>query len=281
MTDNATTLILKGKIGYEEVITAAQAAQIIIFLSAEGGGAPAIGEPLQAPKESGREGSTNRIENPREAIQCSGAKTNAEKIVALAAYILQDGGDTVKPDAIKSQFQRAREVVPSRFTRDLTGAITSGWIAEDAVGDLYLTKNVEGIFEEGFVFPKTSASSRTRTSKGAKARTGKPESLDGLDSFESTMAGYLPYSKMKGQKERLLWVLVYMRDAHGRSNLTNKEIEWLTDHIGTGIPNSNISGAFNSARDGGFAIRSTQDRSIKVTDSGAEHLAKLGDVAEA
>ena len=89
------------------------------------------------------------------------------------------------------------------------------------------------------------------------------------------MTGYLPYSKMKSEKERLLWVLVYMRDVHDRKTLTNKEIEWLTDHIGTGIPNSNITGVFNSAKGPGLVIRSTQDHSIKVTDAGAEFLAKL------
>jgi hypothetical protein len=275
MADNKTTLILKGKIGYEEEVTATQAAQIIAFLNADDGEAPTLGTPVLAPKPPARDAHTNAVENARDAIVRTGAKTNPEKIVALAAYVLQDGGDTVKADAIKAQFQRARETVPAKFARDLSLAITSGWIAEGDGGELYLTKNVEGILEEGFKFPKAGAAPRSRTGKGAKAKSGKPESFADIDSFASTMTGYLPYSKMKGQKERLLWVLVYMRDVHDRKTLTNKEIEWLTDHIGTGIPNSNVTGAFNSAKGPGYAIRSTQDQSIKVTDDGVEYLAKL------
>ena len=275
MADNKTTLVLKGKIGYEEEITAAQAAQIIAFLNADDGEAPTLGAPFLAPKPPAREAKTNAVENARDAIVRTGAKTNPEKIVALAAYVLEDGGGTVKADAIKAQFQRARETVPAKFARDLSSAITSGWIAEGDGGEFYLTKNVEGIFEEGFKFPKAGAAPRSRTGKGAKVKPGKPESFADIDSFASTMNGYPPYSKMKGQKERLLWVLVYMRDVHDRKTLTNKEIEWLTDHIGTGIPNSNVTGAFNSAKGPGYAIRSTQDQSIKVTDDGAEYLAKL------
>jgi hypothetical protein len=282
MADNKTTLILKGKIGYEEEITAAQAAQIIAFLNAEGGEAPALGAPVLAPRPPARDVGTKLVENARDAIVRTGAKTNPEKIVALAAYVLQDGGDTVKADAIKSQFQRAREATPTKFARDLSTAITSGWIAEGEGGELYLTKKVENLFEEGFVFPKSGGSGKVRsakktTTKKTSAMSGKPETLSGIDEFHAIMEGYPPYTKLKVQKDRLLWILVYMRDKHGRKTVATNEIAWISNHIGTGIPNSNIAGAFNSAKGPGYATRSTMagDNSIKVTDAGAEFLAKL------
>uniref|UniRef100_UPI00286CA0A9 hypothetical protein n=1 Tax=Salinibacterium sp. TaxID=1915057 RepID=UPI00286CA0A9 len=216
MTDNKTILILKGKIGYEEEITAAQAAQIIAFLNTDEGEAPTLGAPVLAPKSPVRDVNTKLVENARDAILRTGAKTNPEKIVALAAYVLQDGGDTVKADAIKSQFQRAREAVPAKFARDLSTAITSGWIAEGDGGELYLTKNVENLFEDGFVFPKFGSSGRARstkktTTKKTTTKSGKPDTLANIDEFHAVMEGYPPYAKLKVQKDRLLWILVYMR----------------------------------------------------------------------
>lgn len=283
MADNKTTLILRGKIGYEDEITAAQAAQIIAFLNSEEGDSPSLGESVLAPKPPVRDSSKKAVENARDAIVRTGAKTNPEKIVALAAYVLQDGGDTVKADAIKSQFQRARETTPAKFARDLSIAITSGWIAEGDGGELYLTKNVEGIFEEGFVFPKSPSAGRSRSTKKTSTKSVKPETLADIDEFEAVMTGYPPYAKLKYEKDRLLWIVVYMRDKHGRKTVATKEIAWISDHIGTGIPNANIAGAFNSAKTSGYATRSTMpgDNSIKVTDNGAAYLAKLVSSADA
>lgn len=284
MADNTTTLILKGKIGYEEEITSAQAAQIIAFLSADEEGAQALGERLAGPKQPARGASTKLVENARDAILRSGAKTNPEKIVALAAYVLLDGGDTVKADAIKSQFQRARETTPAKFARDLSTAISSGWISEGEGGELYLTNKVGGIFEEGFVFPKAASNGRSRsTGKKAATKTAKPDTLADIDEFHAVMDDYPPYAKVKSEKDRLLWIIIYLRDKHGRKTVTPKEIAWISDHIGTGIPNANIAGAFNSAKGPGYATRSTLagDNSIKVTDAGAGYVAKLGKSAHA
>lgn len=185
MADNAITLILKGKIGYEEKITAAQAAQIIAFLNAEEGDAPTLGEPVLAPKPPTRDAKVKLIENARDAIVRSGAKTNPEKIVALAAYVRLDGGETVKADAIKAQFQRARETTPAKFACDLSTAISSGWISEGEGGELYLTNKVDGIFEEGFVFPKGPSNGRSRSTKKASTKSVKPDTLEDIDEFHA------------------------------------------------------------------------------------------------
>lgn len=283
MADSATPLILKGKIGYEEEITAGQAAQIIAFLNAAEGEAPVLGEPVLTPKRSVREANTKMVENARDAILRSGAKTNPEKIVALAAYVLLDGGETVKADAIKSQFQRARETTPAKFARDLSAAISSGWISEGEGGELYLTNKVNGIFEEGFVFPKAASTGRSRSTKKTNTKSVKPETLAEIDEFRAVMAGYPPYAKMKSEKDRLVWVVIYMRAKHGRKTVATREIAWISDHIGTGIPSGNVAGAFNGAKGPGYATRSTTagDNSIKVTDAGAEYLAKLANGMDA
>jgi hypothetical protein len=103
----------------------------------------------------------------------------------------------------------------------------------------------------------------------------KPDSLADVDEFPATMSGFPSYSKMKTEKDRLLWILTFMRDQHQRKGLANKEIAWISDHIGAGIKSDNIAGAFNSAKASGYALRSTMDNSIRVTDEGVEHLTSV------
>jgi hypothetical protein len=281
MTAITTKLTLTGKIGYEEEITASQAAKIIAFLNAEEGEGATLGGSSPVLNSPSRDANSKLVENARDAILRSGAKTNPEKIVALAAYVLQDGGDTVKSDAIKAQFQRARETTPAKFARDLSTAISSGWISEGDGGELYLTNKVGDIFEDGFVFPKSGSSGRTRTTKRSGSKSEKPETIRDIDEFQAVMDGFQPYAKMKSEKDRLLWIVLYMRDKHDRRTVTSKEIAWISDHIGIGIPAKNIAGAFNGAKTPGYATRSTTsgDNSIKITESGVEYLSKLTGIA--
>lgn len=276
MAENPTKITITGKLSYSDEITISQAAQIIAYLNSDEADGAQLSDPLLDTNMK-RKPQAKKVENAREAIEVSGAQKNPEKIVALGAYVLQDGGDTFKAEDVKASFRRARETAPANFTRDINLAIAYGWIAEDEPGEFYLTNKVEGILDGGFAFPKVSGTARSRSGKktGTKAKTGKPETLADIDEFESTMVGYPPFSKMKSEKDRLLWVALYMRDIHGRKGVTNKEIEFITDHIGTGIPNGNIAGAFNSAKGAGYAIRSTQDHSIRVMEPGVAYLAKL------
>ncbi|MCU1523760.1 MAG: hypothetical protein JWO18_654 [Microbacteriaceae bacterium] len=277
MNENATSISITGKLSYSDEITISQAAQIIAYLNSNESEGAELGESLLDSSTTKKKSKTKKVDNPRDAIELSGATKNPEKIVALGAYVLQDGGETFKTEDVKTQFRRARETPPANFTRDLSVAIASGWVVEDGPGEYYLNNKFEGIFDEGFKFPKASGSARVRTVKkpGSKAKSGKPESLADVDEFSPTMTGFQPYSKMKTNKDRLLWALILMRDEHGRKSLTNKEIEYVTDVVGQGIPNAQITAAFVSAQSAGYAIRSTQDKTIRVTDEGATYLTEL------
>lgn len=162
MSQKTINISITGKVSYEDEITVAQAAKIITFLNADEG----IGD---ASLESGNDENLgnqggpntrqqgNAVASAREALDLSGAKTNPEKIVALGQYVLQDGGDTFKVEDVKSQFRRARETAPRNFSRDLGVAVKEGWLAEGDDGDYYLTNKIQGIFDGGFKFPKSSS----------------------------------------------------------------------------------------------------------------------------
>jgi hypothetical protein len=286
MNENPTKIKITGKVNYEDEITVGQAAKIIHYLNSDADDDLGGGGLDDAPPDPKKKSRTKKVETPRDALDLSGASTNPEKIVALGAFVVMDSEvETFKVEDVKSQFRRARETPPANFGRDLGVAISSGWIfeADDAPGEYYLNSKIDPIFDGDFAFPKTSGGAGSRQRGAAKksspkaksVKTAKPETLADVDEFRSTLDGYPGYSKMKTEKDRLLWVVNYMREKHDRKGLTNKEIAWISDHIGTGIPSDNVAGAFNSAKSPGYAIRSTMDNTIKMTDEGIAHLKSL------
>jgi hypothetical protein len=288
MSNTATVINITGKVSYTDEISISQAARIIAFLNSEDADTPVsafgIEPPTQKQAPVASATGNKKVNNPRDAIDISGATKNPEKIVALGAYVLQDGGDTFKIEDVKSAFRRARETQPANFTRDLGVAVSSGWIFEsdEAPDEYYLNNKMDAIFDGDFVFPKGSGGNGSRkgatkktTSRAPRAKVAKPEGLEGIEEFRATLEGFPPYAKMKAEKDRLLWIVNYMREKHDRKTVTNKEIAWISDHIGTGIPANNVTGAFNSARTPGYAIRSTLDNTIKITEEGIEHLKSL------
>lgn len=276
MADRATTIVIKGKVAYDDEITVTQAARIIAFLNTTEGEDPTLETPLLDDARDTRH-SGKKVESAREALDRSGAKTNPEKIVALSAYVLQDGGDTFKVEDVKTQFRRARETAPGNFTRDLAVAVQAGWLAEGGGNEYYITNKIQDIFDGGFKFPKPGNATKSRsTSRGAKPKTAaKPEVFADMDEFSTSMEGFQPYSKMKQNKTKLLWVVKFAKD-NGVKGLANKDVAWLTDHLGDGIPSRQITASFNSAKSSGFANRSTQDNTIRITPDGETYLATVG-----
>jgi hypothetical protein len=279
MTDKQTTIVIKGRVGYEDEITIAQAAQIITFLNAADGEKASLGSGLRGDALRGEQSSTSTggksrkaVESARDALVLSGAKTKPEKIVALGAYVLQDGGETFKVEDVKAQFRRARETAPTNFTRDMSAAVQAGWIAQDENDEYYITNKIQGLFDGDFKFPKVGTGGKT---KSTKAKAEKPEVFAAIDEFPTQLNGFPPYSKMKSNKDRILWALQFAK-TNGIQGLTNKDVGWVTDHLGPGVPNGQITGAFNGAKAAGYANRSTQDKTIRITPDGVTYLATVG-----
>lgn len=278
MSEKPITITIEGKVGYEDQITVAQAARIIAFLNAEENDAslsPDLGAGLGvAPRHDSHKKPGNAVGSAREALDLSGAKTNPEKIVALGQYVLQDGGETFKVEDVKAQFRRARETAPGNFSRDLAVAVREGWLAQGDGDEYYVTNKIQGIFDGGFKFPKSNSSgggrSRGTTKTSVKAKT-KPEVFADIDEFPTRMDGVPAYSKMKSDKDRLLWALHFAK-SQGIKGLANKDLSWLTDHLGSGVPSGHIAGAFRSGKSAGYMNRSTMDQTIRITDDGKTYL---------
>jgi hypothetical protein len=89
------------------------------------------------------------------------------------------------------------------------------------------------------------------------------------------MEGVQPYSKMKSNRDRLLWALHFAK-SHGIRGLANKDLVWLTDHLGAGVPSGHVAGAFRDAKTTGHMNRSTVDQTLRITEDGEVHLKTIG-----
>jgi hypothetical protein len=282
MSEKSITITIKGKVGYEDEITVAQAAQIIAFLNSDEGDSslsPDLGAGLgDASRTDIAKKAGKAVGNPREALDLSGAKTNPEKIVALGQYVLQDGGETFKVEDVKAQFRRAKESAPGNFSRDLAVAVKEGWIAEGDGNEYYVTNKIQGIFDGDFKFPKGTSGGGGRSRGATKTTTkskAKPKVFTDIDEFPARMDGVPAYSQMKSDKDRLLWAL-HLAKSHGIKGLANKDLSWLTDHLGAGVPSGNITGAFRSGKSAGYMNRSTVDETIRITEAGETYLKTVG-----
>lgn len=278
MVENPITIKITGKVGYEDQITVAQAARIITFLNADEDAATIDPEPgsatADALADSPAKGAEKPVGSAREALDLSGPKTNPEKIVALGQYVLQDGGETFKVEDVKAQFRRARETAPANFSRDLTVAVQAGWIAQGDGDEYYITNKIRGVFDGDFKFPKGNSAGGSRSRGSAKVKA-KPDVFADIDEFPTRMDGVQGYSKMRSDKDRLLWALQFAK-SHGIKGLTNKDLAWLTDHFGAGVPSGHVAGAFRSGKSDGYMNRSTIDQTIRITEEGEAYLKIVG-----
>ncbi|WP_394612969.1 hypothetical protein JNUCC0626_23720 [Lentzea sp. JNUCC 0626] len=294
-------ITISGRVSFEEEISLSQAAYIIAYIGSSDptAGSPPVIPHAAAPTAITAAPSVNSTKmisalssdapsNPREALDTSGAKTNAEKIVAFALYIAQEGDkDTFTPNDIKPMFKRARESAPQNFARDLAVAIQSGWIVEsDEKNEYYVAAKASAALEVGFEGIRKSRGSngtKKRQSGGSSSRNGKPsrksintvpEVFKDVETIESAIDGVVDYHKLTKQIDRFLWA-VYAAKLLGVPSVKNQDIVWLTDKLGDGIPTGNIAKNYQHLSKSNYVNKSLQDGSIRITPRGEEYLKSL------
>ncbi len=278
-------LSLTGKITYNEDITLTQAGQIIAFIDSTSGQSGSgntqiIAQPVAQGSPSLIQ-TTNRPTSPRDILESSGAKTNPEKIVAFAKLVLSEGvKDTFTIDDIKPMFRRARESTPANLSRDLDAAFKSGWIDEaDTKGEYYLTQEAYDAVDNGFESLKKKTSGSPRSNGRMKSKTRKPvevpEVFKEVDPIPQALTDVpVKYSALKVVGDCFLWVLALAKSLD-LDGLTNKEIVWVTDHLGAGIPTNNINSNYTGAQKKGYVNKSTQTGNIRITEDGLSYLKTL------
>lgn len=288
-------IIISGRVSFEEEISLSQAAYIIAYIgSSDPAASPSpvgphmvtsaaiTATPVADTPKMISALSSNTPSSPREALEFSGAKTNAEKIVTFALYIAQEGDkETFTLDDIRPLFRRARESAPGNFARDLAAAIKSGWVIESSVkNEYYIAAKAEAVLKTGFDGlrqTRGSNGSKTRQSNGKPSRKAintVPEVFKDVETIESTIDGVINYHKLPKQIDKLLWA-VYAAKLLGAPTVSNQEIVWLTDRLGDGIPSGNITKNAQHLSKSGYLNRSLQDNGIRITPRGEEYLKSL------
>jgi hypothetical protein len=272
-------IVLSGKVQFDDQITVNQAAQILAFLDSTSNAAtPHLVTAAQQPM---RLGSSAASKSPREALESSGAKTNPEKIVALALHVLQEGEkDTFSLEDIKPLFRRARESAPRNITRDLDSAVKAGWICEsDVKGEFYVEQKASSVLEETFEplrgrrssTGKTAATSRTApTRKPRKTSMATPEAFKDAE-ITPTMDGFPDFHKLRTKTDKFLWTVVKAQSL-GAPSVSNKEVVWLSDKLGDGIASNDVAANYRSNYKASYVNRSTQDDKIRVLPKGITYL---------
>ena len=278
---------ISGKLSYADDITLSQAAQIIAFIDSSSSTeilAPGASTQL-APVTLTSTTSRSASANPRDAIDTTGAKTNPEKIVALASTVLDGEKDTFTLDEIKPLFRRAREATPKNLSRDLDNAVRSGWVADaDQKGEFYLTSTGHDVLDNGFdsirseKSTRTASSRRPRTngsSRPRKTTVEVPALFKEVDPIPTSIDGLPDYNKLTTNRDRFLWVLRLAKEI-GADGLENSEIVWVSDHLGAGLPGKQMTNLFERARQKGHVNRSTQTGKIRLGPDGEAALKALG-----
>jgi hypothetical protein len=276
---------ITGKLTYHDEISVGQAAQIIAFIDASSGSGLTVPATAMRPAAPSLQLAARIATTPREALDNSGARTNPEKLLAFAALVLQEGKETFTLEDIRPLFRRARETAPKNLSRDFDVVVRSGWAdGADTKGEYYITKQGMAALEAGFAKDSPprkqgASSSRPRSVAPRKARKKAevPEVFQGVDPIPNSLEGLPSYNNLKQRKDQFLWVLKLAKSL-GVDGLTNQEIVWVTDHLGSGIAGNNINSAYTTARKAGHANRSTITNKIRITLQGEEALAGLGAV---
>ncbi|MEU8781792.1 hypothetical protein [Streptomyces sp. NPDC048637] len=293
-------LTLSGRITFEQGISVAQGAQVIGMLQSPSAHqqSQSVPEPLalppppalepeeEAPKAPALEEARppGRAEGPRQALEFSGAKTIPEKMTAFAAYLSQEEGrETFTQSDIRRLFQRARERIPSHFSREFDQAVRAGWIHEgkakgehylgDAAKDVLITKFDALRGKRGDRQDSVSSAGRGRIKRKSRS-VPVPEAFADLDHIPSGIEGITPYFRVKLKRDKLLWALKLAK-VLGLEGLQYSEAAWLTDKLGDAIRTRDMNGHFTGLQRVGYANRSMGDNSMRITEAGEEYLESL------
>jgi hypothetical protein len=289
MSDASVHLTMSGRMTFEDDITLAQAAQVLAILTGQPPGSvvgqrdgvldlrsdtsttpigsPMAPAPAPAPQQPP---SPEPAPSPREILQQTGAKTNAEKIVAFAGYLTRtESTDTFTVQDVRQVFRRAREPLPGNLNRDVDSAIRSGLIIPgDTRGEYQLTARADEVLAAGFTPHRSPGRSPARR---IATRATPPTELADLEELPAGPEHAPAFHDLPLKRDKVLWVLAAAKGA-GVDGLSNQGIEWLTDQYGDGVRSKHVGVHYDALQRAGFVHRSFRDQTIRITPQGEAYL---------
>lgn len=263
-------------LSFKKEVSLDKAGQIITFLglniNQDGSGSDSTPQILSLDSVS-----FNPKTTPREYIQKSVAKTNAQKITALANYLSDiEKVTSFSKQEIKILFGRAGEKNPRNFLRDLKEAKRLGYITEDhQEKDKYiLSDKGKEIFSTGFVQEPVRKRTVKNSVKKNKNATPMSESVKNLE-ISSNMQDFPGYHNLKTKADQILWMLIYC-DNKGIESLTPGEVEFLSDKLKGKIAATGFTAHNTRNIKKGYSIKASgPDGKYKIQQSGIEHIKSI------
>ena len=258
------TLKINGEVTYEAEINIQKAGQIIAFLGAgappnyapEGDAAPLTTFSLQA--------GGNTSGSPRQAISDAQAKTNSQKIAALAKYLKNRGQEVFTRAEILEQFRRAGESTPKNIGRDLKDAVSFGYICEsdNQRNEFYLTNDGEAGVVSKFVSLAMSSKNSKPRSKIRKPSLIEPTNptLKSLE-FSPIQEGLPDYWKITKKGDRVLWLLQVCK-LQNVKELSTKDIEYVAKQLDDNVPASGVNSLTEASRKSAYLSKRGNTYSI-------------------
>lgn len=266
----------------DQEITLMQAGKIITFLGSESeiieaptgpqlidAGTPTVAaQPSLDPRRS-----------VREALERANPRTHAQKITVFGHFVAEaDANGMFTTDEVKLQYQAAREKAPlHHFSRELDGAVSSGWIApaQGESNTYFVTQKGERAIEESFsTASKTRAKSKPANTKSAMiSDEDVSDAVSGIQPVVPTLEGFPNYHKLKSKGLKVMWILA-MAQTHGIDSLSTKEIAYFAGKLRDKIEIRDMNGHTGTGAKNGWLTKDNSAKYILLHD-GEEQLKSL------
>lgn len=225
-------------LNFDGGITLFQATQIMAFIARpiDPDKADTPIELLSDPIQTGERKqitNTSRFESPREAINTLQAKTNPQKVVALALYLgaSSENGMVVEFDSILTEFAKAGEPTPKNISRDVKDAVTAGYVYPESKTSFRLLSSADAVPDQGFkkIKRRRGNSPKTANGKAAPKLVVREEVLS--MPITTTLDGFADYFDFKGRADQILWILKYA-ESNKLNALNRLEITHICSKLG-------------------------------------------------
>ena len=179
-------------------------------------------------------------ESPYAAISLTKAKTNPQKIVAIALYLgaTSTNQQVFSVDEILSGFKKAGESTPKNINRDFRDAVSAGYVFQEEKSVYRLLSSVDNVSKDGF---KKPAKKRTSTSSagGSKLKLIVRDEVKNAR-IVTSLEGYPDFFKLDARADQILWVVEYLKFA-GVDGVNRLEIINFTKKIGGKVTSKNFT----------------------------------------
>lgn len=216
-------------------------------------------------------------ESPHAAIAKTSAKTNPQKIVALALYLgaTSTNHKVFSIEEILSAFKKAGESTPKNINRDFREAVAAGYVFQEEKGVYRLLSSIDNVPSDGFK-KTTKKRAAAGTSSGSKTKLTVREEFGGVRILTS-MEGYPDYFKLGARSDQILWVLEYLK-AQGLDGANRLEVINFTKKIGGKVTSKNFTASNTPNVKESYIY--TEGDAIKLTPKGIEQLRTAGSEKE-